>query len=91
MKRSMLGWAVVGIFPIVGHTEDSLLDTTLEDTQLYFTSPLRWDEEDWLYFGGALVAIGTAHSSRAPPPETSSHIKGDVKTELGIFEHCVEE
>jgi hypothetical protein len=23
---------------------------------------LRWDEEDWLYFGGALVAIGVAHS-----------------------------
>ena len=23
---------------------------------------MRWDEEDWLYFGGALVAIGVAHS-----------------------------
>jgi membrane-associated phospholipid phosphatase len=55
-------WAVVGIFPIIGHTADSLLDTTLEDTKLYFTSPLRWDEEDWLYFGGALLAIGAAHS-----------------------------
>ena len=40
----------------------TLSDTTLEDTKLYFTSPLRWDEEDWLYFGGALVAIGAAHS-----------------------------
>jgi len=62
MKRAILGWAIVGIFPVVGHSADSLLDTTLEDTKLYFTSPLRWDEEDWLYFGGALVAIGTAHS-----------------------------
>jgi len=62
MKWAMLGWAVVGIFPIVGHSADSLVDTTLEDTKLYFTSPLRWDEEDWLYFGGALVAIGAAHS-----------------------------
>jgi membrane-associated phospholipid phosphatase len=62
MKWVMLGWAVVGISPIVGHTADSLLDTTLEDTKLYFTSPLRWDEEDWLYFGGALAAIGAAHS-----------------------------
>jgi membrane-associated phospholipid phosphatase len=61
MKCALLGWAVVGIFPIVGHTADSLLDTTLEDTKLYFTSPLRWDKEDWLYFGGALVAIGAAH------------------------------
>jgi hypothetical protein len=33
----------------------------LEDTKLYFTAPLRWDGEDWLYFGGTLVAIGAAH------------------------------
>src|ERR1700722_9234661 len=62
MKWLMLGWASVGIFPTIGRTADSLLGTTLEDTKLYFTSPLRWDEEDWLYFGGALVAIGAAHS-----------------------------
>jgi len=62
MKFALLGWAVVGIFPLVGHCADSLIDTTLEDTKLYFTSPLRWDEEDWLYFGGALIAIGAAHS-----------------------------
>src|ERR1700733_9865431 len=62
MTWAMLGWTVVGIFPIVGHAADSLLATTLEDTKLYFTSPLRWDEKDWLYFGGALIAIGAAHS-----------------------------
>src|SRR5271163_2903703 len=62
MKWVMWGWAVVGIFPVTGRTADSLLDSTLEDTKLYFTSPLRWYEEDWLYFGGALVAIGAAHS-----------------------------
>jgi len=33
----------------------------LEDTKLYFTAPLRWDERDWMYFGGTLVAIGVAH------------------------------
>jgi membrane-associated phospholipid phosphatase len=62
MKWAMLGWAVVAFSPIVGHCADSLLDTTLEDTKLYFTAPLRWDQEDWLYFGGALAAIGAAHS-----------------------------
>jgi membrane-associated phospholipid phosphatase len=62
MKCALLGWAVVGIFPIVGHSAGSLNDATLEDTKLYFTSPLRWDDEDWLYFGGALIAIGAAHS-----------------------------
>jgi membrane-associated phospholipid phosphatase len=62
MKFALLGWVIVGIFPLVGHCADSLIDTTLEDTKLYFTSPLRWDEEDWLYFGGALIAVGAAHS-----------------------------
>ena len=62
MKWLMLGWAIAGTFPVVGHAADSLLDTTLEDAKLYFTSPLRWDQEDWLYFGGALAAIGAAHS-----------------------------
>ena len=32
------------------------------DAGLYFTAPLRWDEEDWLYFGGTLAAIGAAHA-----------------------------
>jgi membrane-associated phospholipid phosphatase len=35
--------------------------SALEDTKLYFTAPLRWDEEDWIAFGGALAAIGIAH------------------------------
>jgi membrane-associated phospholipid phosphatase len=35
--------------------------TLLEDTKLYFTAPLRWDERDWLYFGGTMVAIGVAY------------------------------
>jgi membrane-associated phospholipid phosphatase len=62
MKWVLLGWAVLGIVPVAGHAADSLLDTTLEDAKLYFTAPLRWDEQDWIYFGGALVAIGAAHS-----------------------------
>ncbi len=62
MQWLCLGWAFLGLFPVAGLAADSLLDTTLEDTRLYFTSPLRWDEDDWLYFGGALAAIGAAHS-----------------------------
>jgi hypothetical protein len=49
-ERAMWGWIVIGISPIAGHAADSVLDTTIEDTRLYFTSPLRWDEEDWMYF-----------------------------------------
>jgi membrane-associated phospholipid phosphatase len=53
---------VVGLLPAAVCASDSFsVDSILEDTKLYFTAPLRWDEEDWLYFGGSLVAIGAAH------------------------------
>ena len=32
------------------------------DAGLYFTAPLRWDSEDWMYFGGTIAAIGAAHA-----------------------------
>lgn len=31
------------------------------DAKLYITAPLRWDTRDWLYAGGAVLAIGAAH------------------------------
>jgi PAP2 superfamily len=37
----------------------------IEDTKLYFTAPLRWDERDWLQFGGSLAAIAIAHEQDA--------------------------
>jgi membrane-associated phospholipid phosphatase len=37
------------------------LGEALEDTKLYFTAPLRWNSQDWLYFGGALLAVGASH------------------------------
>ena len=33
----------------------------ITDTKLYFTAPLRWNAEDWAWFGAALVAIGASH------------------------------
>jgi len=41
--------------------ESSLTADVWTDTKLYFTAPLRWDTQDWLFFGGALAAIGAAH------------------------------
>lgn len=35
--------------------------TFVSDVKAYVTSPLHWDQRDWLYFGGSLVAIGAAH------------------------------
>jgi hypothetical protein len=41
--------------------DPSTVRGVIEDTKLYFTAPLRWDERDWLQFGGSLAAIGIAH------------------------------
>jgi membrane-associated phospholipid phosphatase len=36
--------------------------SVLNDAGLYFTAPLHWDKSDWLYFGGAVAAIGVAYN-----------------------------
>ena len=35
--------------------------TALDDARQYFTAPLRWDVEDWTYFGVTLAAVAGAH------------------------------
>jgi membrane-associated phospholipid phosphatase len=41
--------------------ETLTLDDVWTDTKLYFTAPVRWDTQDWLFFGGALAAVAAAH------------------------------
>jgi membrane-associated phospholipid phosphatase len=43
------------------HGEDLTARDVLQDAKLYFSAPIRWDSKDWLFFGGALAAIGAAH------------------------------
>jgi PAP2 superfamily len=31
------------------------------DVKCYVTAPLRWDGQDWMYFGGTVAAVGIAH------------------------------
>lgn len=38
------------------------------DVKSYYTAPLRWDSEQWAFFGGALGAVALAH-----------HYDGDVR------------
>jgi membrane-associated phospholipid phosphatase len=33
------------------------------DAGQYFTAPLRWDAQDWMFFGGTIAAIGAAHAA----------------------------
>jgi membrane-associated phospholipid phosphatase len=46
---------------LAADSEPFSFQTALLDTKLYFTAPLRWDDQDWMYFGGALVAVTAAH------------------------------
>jgi membrane-associated phospholipid phosphatase len=41
--------------------EPSGIRTAIVDTEQYFTAPLRWDLEDWTYFGVTLAAVAAAH------------------------------
>lgn len=50
-----LGWSASGS---AGNFEARSI---LEDTKLYFTAPLSWDEGNWKAFGASLVVIGAAH------------------------------
>jgi hypothetical protein len=43
--------------------------SVLQDIKLYFTSPLRWDENDWLTFGGVIATTAISH-----------HYDSDVRT-----------
>ena len=75
--------------PLVVRAADSFsVGAALEDTKLYFTAPLRWDEQDWLYFGGTLVAVGVAnqfdHKVRDHFAVGSKAILASVKPEYAL-------
>jgi membrane-associated phospholipid phosphatase len=61
-RATAIAWIAAGLISTQCRAADSFVAGALEDTKLYFTAPLRWDKEDWLYFGGTLVAISGAHS-----------------------------
>ncbi len=60
----------------------------LEDTKLYVTAPLRWDQGDWLFAGGALLTIAASHhydsqvrehfDTGAPIDTSDTHSKQDA-------------
>jgi len=58
----ILGW-VAGF---VALPADVMADSfsvagALEDVKDYYTAPLHWDGQDWLYFGGTLAVIAGSH------------------------------
>ena len=58
----LLGYlAALGGYPNPARADDFTLGDVLGDAKLYFTAPVRWDESDWLFFGGSIAAIAVAH------------------------------
>jgi membrane-associated phospholipid phosphatase len=73
MKSRPLIWLCLAIgtfaalaFSSLCHADEFSVGDVWDDTKLYFTAPLRWDTKDWLYFGGALAAVGVAHAYDEP-------------------------
>ena len=66
MRKSILLLTVAFAYaigaPVSCRAEQFDVTTVLEDSKLYFTAPIRWDARQWLYAGGALLAVGAAHS-----------------------------
>lgn len=62
----ILGLAGIGanLFPQSSRAEESSgIRTALRDTGQYFTSPVRWDAEDWTYLGVTVIAVAAAHQA----------------------------
>src|ERR1700722_19631289 len=58
--------------------EEFTAKDVLEDAKLYVTAPLRWDVNDWVYFGGALAAVGAAHA-----------FDSDVRSHFAVGERAI--
>jgi hypothetical protein len=60
--RRHIAWLLVSTVLLCGvcRAQDAA-DSTLEDIKLYFTAPLRWDQQDWFTFGGAIAATAISY------------------------------
>lgn len=73
----------------------SSIAPALSDIGAYFTAPLRWDRNDWAWFGGAVLAIGLAHRydsqvrthffGRGPAPSVNSQDTKDAIPGAAVF------
>lgn len=54
--------AALGAMPAPA-AEPSGLRLALDDAGQYFTAPVRWDAEDWSYFGATLALVGASHAA----------------------------
>lgn len=61
-SRRVCAWLLIwGVSAGVCRADDFSVRSALSDTGRYFTAPLRWDVEDWSFFGVSLATIAGAH------------------------------
>jgi membrane-associated phospholipid phosphatase len=59
----LAGTCLISAVPLTSRAEESsLLRTAIDDTEEYFTSPVRWDAEDWTMAGIAVAAVASTHA-----------------------------
>jgi membrane-associated phospholipid phosphatase len=59
--RRAIVCCAVALLPLAARAGDAIsVSGALEDAKLYFTSPVRWDGDDWIAFAGSLAAIGAS-------------------------------
>jgi membrane-associated phospholipid phosphatase len=58
--QALIGLAAFSALPALAADPFSVA-AALQDTELYFTAPLRWDADDWLFFGGTLAMVAASH------------------------------
>ena len=61
----------------------------LEDAKLYFTAPLRWDKDDWLFFGGTVAALAVTHEADDDVRDHFTH--GDAHALDGKDSHSLDD
>ena len=65
----MLGCtAVLTGHATAGRADDFTPSDLLSDAKLYFTAPIRWDESDWMFFGGSCLEPAVIDRMLSRPP-----------------------
>lgn len=85
---STLSCLMTGVLCMSSSCRAADVGAVLEDAKLYVTAPVRWDRNDWLYAGGAVLAVAAAHhyddsvrqhfAGSAPPDRQDTHSTKDA-------------
>jgi membrane-associated phospholipid phosphatase len=61
---------------------------SFDAVKAYVSSPLHWTSADWLYFGGAIAAVGVAHQFDS---NVRSHFTGNAPSAFAANPHSLQD